>query len=123
MPSDNVVNWKDERPSRQEIQQIIEDYFGAVLASIEWKQTQQRFYVCLVGDWSHPLARVGDEHARQMVAAIKPEGDLARRWIEVFIDREYVDVMVRMGDPFTSAAARHLAAQMANRWAGELEPI
>lgn len=43
------------------------------------------------------------------------------RWFEVFYDKDYVDVMTRLQDEFTSAVADGFARAIARRWSGKLQ--
>jgi hypothetical protein len=126
MACDRFVYWKEgkPRPTRDEVEKVIRDYFGEVATEVRWDR--DRFYVILVGKQTHPLesvdpshlAVVGLLHYRKLAAEGKAS---SKRWIEVWFDAECLDVITRMADPLTNACAKDLAWHIAGQWDGDLE--
>jgi len=115
------VCWKrgKRRPSRAEIKRVIEDYFGPVLRELKWNRRRGRYYVYLVGSWTHPHLRVADRPVRAKLRAQRPETEeLCQRWIEVYPSTRYLGVITRRADWFTNDCARGLAKAIALWWAG-----
>jgi hypothetical protein len=118
MASDVFVHWTtDDRPSREQVEMVIRDFFGDAATEIHWDAN--RFFVTLVGKWSRALARVVNEDAREMLAALAPES--GGRYLEVFIHEDAVDIITRHQDDFTHACQAGLAAVFARRWKGRIE--
>lgn len=126
MACDRFIDWKknEKRPSREEIEVVIQDYFGPVATEVRWKD--ERFYITLLGKQSHPFEHVDPDHpvARTTLhyRKLAEEGKAsAERWIEVWMGPDSMDVITRMADPFTNACAKDLAWHIAGQWNGDLE--
>ena len=112
MSCDRVINWKDRRPTREEAQTVIEDFFGDC-CHVSWDK--DRWFVIVPGKPSAPLARIpGGRSGPEMPGT---------RWIEVWPakDDKCLFVMTRTQDHFTNALADSLAKVCASWWRGKLE--
>jgi hypothetical protein len=126
MACDRFVNWKKDkpRPTREEVELVIRDYFGSVATEVRWDH--DRFFITLVGQQTHPLERVdpnhpviaGLNHYRKL--AEKGEADVGR-WIEVWLGQDSLDVITRMADPLTNACAGDLVWYFSRHWDSERE--
>lgn len=106
MASDRFIRWGEDRPTKEQIQFVLEDYFGSA-AEVKWDK--DRFYVTLPGKPSFPFRRIVPDMAR--AAETQDE-----RWIEVWMNEDSLDVMTRMMDHYTNDLARGLTAVIANYW-------
>jgi hypothetical protein len=113
MARDRFVYWGKERPTKEQAEDVIKNYFHDAYQRIEWKRG--RFFVDLVGTHSHPLKDVLPVHPGQL------EGQFGERWIEVYLDEGYLDVITRQQDAFTENCADGLARVLALAWDGRLE--
>lgn len=91
-------------PSNEKLQEELNKYFQES-GKIEWFEKSYRFFVSLKSHteparWEHP----GEE-----------------RYIEIFRDVDYVDVITRMADDFTNAVANGCARRIARVFYGNLE--
>ena len=116
MASDAFVYWKDKRPTRLQVEQVIQDFFGEVLTHLEWDK--DRFFGTLVGTWSHPFGRATPS---KMIENMRPEAGFEARDFEVWMDHTCLDVITRQQDWFTGVCARALADILAKRWDGRRE--
>lgn len=115
--SDRIIYWKNKKkPTRKEVQRVIEDYFSDVLTKCEW--SQDRFFLNLVGQNTHPLRRMP---GTTDIVRLAPEPGWEGRHIEVVIGQGNLDVLTRRQDEFTMRAADGLAAVFARFWEGTLE--
>lgn len=126
MACDRFVYWKKgkPRPTREEIEVVICDYFGDVATKVSWDR--DRFFVTLMGKQSHPFEHVDPDHpvARTTIhyRKLAAEGKSStERWIEVWVGPDSLDVITRMADPFTNACAKDLVWHIAGQWDGDLE--
>lgn len=112
MAHDRFIYWTDQRPTREEVEQVLRDYLGGV-GELRWNNDDQnRFYVELPGTPTHPLATIDSK--------TEIYGHLDR-WIEVCVaDDEPMDIITRQMDPFTNAIAADLAQIFASRWLGRI---
>lgn len=130
MASDIFVYWKRNKkpgalvkPSRKQVLQVIQQFFGENVAKARWDQ--DRFFVELPGGWSAALRGVAPcRTAAQNQAAKEQVGGC--RWIEVFIGMPQqhsaeMDVITRFADDYTNACAFGLAKVFALGWDGTLE--
>ncbi len=125
MARDVVVNWKGERPTRDEIQTMLEDYLGAA-GKIEWQK--DRFVATLPGAPSYARARVGLATPWQRTAwqekMREPEPkrwSYSDRFFEVWSDAGCTYVMTRDADELTMAVADTFAEVLCRGWQGEME--
>lgn len=116
MAYDRFVNWTDKRPTRKEVQHVLEDYFAEAATKIAW--SKDRFFIDLVGTHTNPLRRMKDAHES---ARLDPEPGHEGRLIEVWLSKTSLDVMTRHGDEFTNRVADGLAKLFARFWQAELE--
>jgi hypothetical protein len=116
LSSDRFVYWKEETPSREQIQLVLEDYVRDLAESVKWEQ--DRFFVKLPGMCSNPAARVTDNDTLRRVAE---EDRKNERWIEVWMDKKCLDVITRRGDWITNSIADTFAKICAQFWNGRLE--
>jgi len=115
MAADRFVLWKSEKPTQEEIQFVLEDFLGEVATEIRWDT--DRFFVTLVGKYSHPLKRV----VTSPIARRDIEPGWDGRHLEVIVGKADLDVLTRRQDEFTMRVADGLADVFARFWAGELE--
>ena len=123
MARDVFVHWKSEAPSTQDVQAALEDYTAGLGAQITW--AQDRFMVTLPGVPSYPFQRVGPATEAQrkawVLSAREDDGSPRRRWFEVWLDDESMDVITRDMDEITNAVAREFAVICARGWRGRLQ--
>lgn len=113
MPSDREIYFNNgAHPSFGDVVTYIEDFIGDAEA-VRWDEKSSRFYVELPGPCSDPLRRLRQRDGIFDVGQ--------RRQIEVWLDEQSIDVMVRHGDPFTSGVAARLASDMASWFGGKRE--
>jgi hypothetical protein len=118
--SDIFVYWTTtERPSRTDVKDVLHDFFDAAAIKIEW--SKDRFFVTLMGYWSHPLASVVDPEVRRSMLATAPKYPHNGRYLEVWLDEACLDVITRHQDEFTHACQAGLAEVFARRWKGRIE--
>lgn len=117
MASDTVVHWKNKRPKREEAEAVIQKFFDGAATEIRWEK--DRFFVTLIGKWSHPLSGVLESEDLRPLPPTDPgwEG----RYLEVWLSKGSLDVITRQQDEFTNNCARGLAKVFARFWEGELE--
>jgi len=122
MAHDRFVRWKNRRPSDADLRDVLTDYLGGCGAEIE-EQAQPEsphpwFFITLPGKPTFPFGRLAE-----MVGSPRAEAmtECTERWFEVFVADDYVDVITRRGDEFTSVVARGFAALCARFWGGEME--
>lgn len=101
MAADRFINWNKALPipSREDIEKILKGFFGDA-ATVEWDQ--DRFFVTLNSKPSFPFAGLGGWDRTPFL----PE----ERWIEVYYNSEYLDILTRQADHFTSVLAEGLTA-------------
>ncbi|MFI5296678.1 MAG: hypothetical protein ACHREM_01155 [Polyangiales bacterium] len=123
MALDQVVDWKtDLRPSRDNLQAMLEDYFGAFATSVVWRDN--RFWVTLVGGRSSAMRRqeglTPASYAYNEELATE-DGKPTPRMIEVYPHEDCLYVMTREADEATNGLARDFAHRCAGFWKGELQ--
>jgi len=114
MAYDRYVRWGGKKPTRQEAQLVLEDFFAETATEIRW--VKDRFFVTLVGKHSNPLQRV----AVSPLVKLEPEPGWEGRHLEVWLGDDSLDVMTRQQDEFTNRVADGLAALFARYWEGKL---
>jgi hypothetical protein len=121
MASDTFVRWKTKkRPTREEAEHVIRDFFSDVLTECLWEK--DRFFLTLVGKWSHPLVHVATPSVqKRLLVQSEQEPGWEGRHMEVWLGKESLDVMTRRQDEFTHACQAGLAAVFARYWEGEVE--
>ena len=116
MAFDRFVNWGSERPSREDVGQVCEDFVKG-LGSVEWNGPQSRYYIHLAGTYSSPQTRAkGGLYAKPL-----PEAGFVDRYIEVWIGEDCIDIMTRHQDDVTNTIAEGLAKVFARFWKGSLD--
>lgn len=119
MACDRFVYWKTkDKPSREQIQLVLEDYVRDLAKSVEWDEKGSRFFVALPGMCSNPAARVTESDTIRGMAA---EDRMNERWFEVYVGDDNIDVITRHGDWITNAIATEFARICAQFWNGKLE--
>lgn len=113
---DRVVRWKEQRPTAEQLQLLLEDFFNGA-AELRWDQ--DRWFCALPGKPCEPFKRLRDD----VVTRDSQMGMDITRWIEVWLSDESVYVMTRHADRFTNALAEELANLLAWGWKGEREPM
>ena len=114
MASDRFVNWKDKKPTQEEVERVLQDYFHEAATEIVWKE--DRFLVTLVGKNSYPLTRISGG-----APICIPDEGWEGRYMEVWLGEDSLDVLTRRQDEFTMRVADGLAALFARFWQGKLE--
>lgn len=121
MATDRFVYWQKEQPSHEEFQHYLEDFVGLlpgengqVLGTVEWKPDQRRWYILLAGKSSHPLQRISE-------APIPAGIHRDERFIEIYWDKNYVDIIIRSADVLTRSIANGLQNHIANYWHAKKE--
>jgi len=115
MSFDRFISFKDRRPTRQQLQLVLEDYLSGA-GTATWKE--DRFMVDLVGTTSHPLKRIPEAHP----FSNRPvEPGFEGRWFEVVMGSKDIDVLTRQQDELTMAIADGFARLCARFWHGALE--
>lgn len=112
MAQDRVVRWREIIPNNQQIKEALEDYVGEAGSVV----ITDRLYCVLSGKTSPALKRVAPGRARTVAI-----GYNAERRFEVCIGKDFINVITRMADEFTSAVAEGFAVLCANAWRGERE--
>lgn len=115
MSQDRFVHWQDQRPAVGQVHLVARSYLGEFAKVMS--HDGRRLTITLRGNYSHPLQNIPGAPHKDVHA------ELARRsrWIEVYVDPEYVDVITRQQDPATNALADGLAAVLVGWWGGRLE--
>lgn len=119
MAVDRCIFWTKERPTREQLQFVLEDFFSGI-GTVEWVEDQSRWYVTLPGQVRHALARVAHETIQRLA-----EWQLAnpwKRWIEVFVADDHIDVMTRQHDQITNALAAGFHELVKGFWEGTEDP-
>lgn len=113
MALDRFINFKEKRPTKEEVELVLGNFFGPEAAKIEWHNG--RFYITLPGKNSSPYASLPD-------APFDPfKNTNQERWIEVYVSEEQFDVITRGHDDYTNVLAAGIAKVFAQHWEGELE--
>lgn len=127
MSADRFVRWKPDapRPTRQELQFLLEDYTRGIATSVSWNAEQRRFYVVLPGRPSWPFMRIGCVSDVEKRSYAEETAQGRYRWIEVYfaegVPDEPLDVITRRGDEITNAIADRIAEIVARFWEGRIE--
>lgn len=122
MACDRFIRFdKGKVPSKEDVGKALEDYLGAFLVQNEWGGG--RWTAEIVGNNSWPLRRVVDTSKGffQRMSGKYEEEATRKRWVEVFIDIDNIDVMTRSHDEATNALADGFAKLVARFWQGQLE--
>lgn len=114
MGIDRFVYWNKRRPTKLEIQQVLEDYLGTVLTNIYVEGP--RITVLLQGKPRFPFRRIAE-----MASYTEAQEQHDRRAIEVYWTNKSIDVITRMTDEFTNVVAEGFAALAARFWEGKRE--
>lgn len=122
MSLDRFVRWQTElRPTREELQLVLEDYLGGA-GEARWDT--DRFFVTLTGLRSEAYRRCA--HVTEVVRAYaehtlrEPPANRIR-WIELYLHEDSIDVITRCADDFTNAVAERLAEICAAYWDGKVD--
>lgn len=118
MSSDRFVYWNDRKPTREQLQLVLEDYVRDLAESVEWDEEGSRFFVKLPGMGCHPATRIADDAVMERMYLMDQKTE---RWFEVFVCDDNVDIITRHGDRITHAIATEFARICAQFWQGRLE--
>jgi hypothetical protein len=135
MALDRFVYWQTERPTREQLELVLEDFIGGA-GSVKWDT--DRFFVMLKGKQSEAFRRCERASETQRLYAQEVYNEMRERWIEVWMrdepmeleakdgdpahsDHGCVDVMTRSADDFTNGVAARLAEVLARFWDGKVE--
>jgi hypothetical protein len=116
MACDRFVYWKDNKkaPTLKDVQVVLEDYVGGAGMV---KLHEGRLYAVFHGKPSYPFRRVKGYEEMRHAAEQHDE-----RWMEVFVDKDNLDVITRQTDEFTGAVAEGFAQLAARFWDGTHGP-
>jgi len=117
MACDRFVYWKERKPTQAEVEAVLHNFLGDAALEIKWHG--DRFFVLLVGTKTLAFKGLGHPHEKAFLADNAPPHH--KRYIEVWLDSECLDVMTRHGDEFTNAVADGLVAAFVRFWQGQLE--
>jgi len=129
---DRFVRWQtDARPTREELQLVIEDYLDESGES-RWDEDSRRFWITFArtGDrrpGEKPQARHSDAFRRTGAATSAQKAYAMEcyhddiRSIEVYVDDDSVDVITRAADDFTNGVAARLAEVLGRLFDGLVE--
>jgi hypothetical protein len=93
---------------------VATQFFGPVVK--EWALERQTIFLTLVGLYTEPLKDIEGVHCFH-----DPADDSRERWIELFVQDDYLNVCTRHMDTFTNACAAELARVFARGWGGKAE--
>lgn len=114
MAQDRFVRWRREKPTIAKIQPVLEDYLGKDCVVT---RDGARLTAVLPGKPSSPFRRLP---GYDNIAATQEQRE--ERFLEVFVDGKYADVITRQADPLTNAVADGFAALIQRVWNGKAEP-
>ncbi len=104
---------KGKVPSKADVGMALEDYLGNYMVSCEW--INGAWVARLVGNKSWPFRRL---EADSRMAAGHAEEAKEGRCIEVFIDKDNIDVITRRTDEVTMNIADGFAKLIVRYWKG-----
>lgn len=104
-------------PSKKDVGKALEDYLGALMVENKWGGS--RWTAQLIGTKSWPFRRL--EHEDSIIARAQAVEASEERWIEVYIDKDNIDVITRRQDEVTMRIADGFAKLVARYWQGQLE--
>jgi hypothetical protein len=110
MSADRYINWAGTKPTKDEIMETLVNFLGGV-GTVSF--SNGRFIIDLPGS---PTAAL---------KGLDPKGPLPasdKRWVEIFMHEDSLDIMTRQGDDFANALAERLADIFAHQWKGERVP-
>ena len=110
MALDRFVYFKNEAPPREEVQNLLHDFFNEAFIDIIW--SGGRFFITLPGQQSDPY--------KQITGKMRSIQN-GPRFIEVYIGDDNIDIITRHGDAYTSCIAEGLANVIARAWNGKRE--
>ncbi len=121
MALDRFVNFEhgSQVPSAKNMRKLLKDYLGEAAKKIAWKR--DRFYVDLHGASTFPGRRLKDIGLAVRSGAYAKQVLSPRRWIEVHLGDDNVDVITRHADEYTNGVAQRLAEIIARYWKGKLQ--
>lgn len=114
MAQDRFIHFKKAGPSHDDVQKILENYFGGC-GSVEESQANW-WIIRLPGKPTSPFEGVDGNGAFPRMGHDTPE-----RWIEVVFSPGKLDVLTRVQDEFTNGIADQLARAFARYYRAKLE--
>lgn len=115
MSLDRYVHWNEKKPTREEVQHVLEDYLGGP-ETADVRQEQETWWTCgLPGKPTHPFARTPN------APQVTPEHQ--ERWFEVTYDDDRLTITTRAADEFTNVVAEGFAKLCARFWQGRFETV
>jgi hypothetical protein len=131
MGRDHFVYWNDEKPTKDDIERVIVQFFGPDILK-KLTHSGKRFYVTLAGRWTNAVVGVRpvmEGHKKPFGAFTHGDGaptpeeldDAYTRCLEVFVHEDSIDIITRHADDFTNACARGLAYTFKCWWNGRTE--
>lgn len=115
MAIDRFIHWRKRRPSKIQIQRVLEDYLGD--AMVRLFVDGGRITVLLHGKPSFPFKRL-----REMGKYREGQEAHDERWFEVYCTNTNIDVITRMTDEYTNVVAEGFAVLCARFWEGKRDP-
>lgn len=108
MACDRFVNWREEAPTKEQLHDFIEGFFGSI---VSFKYEQDRLFVSLPGKPIMPSCY-----------GLDPESLPEERWIEIWTSPKdgTLDVITRQADHFTNILADGLTDRLAAWFHGDL---
>jgi len=108
---DRFVYWQKERPTKEQLKNALEDYIG-IPGAVSWDDSGGRFLVDLPGTPGSPIKRLLSNHQHEY------DG---KRWFELYIADDNIDVITRQADEFTNTVAAGFAQFCKRFWDGRTD--
>jgi hypothetical protein len=114
MALDRFVRFKSKAPRLHLVRRTLEDYLGGAAEKVYTDGF--RIYAVLRGKPSFPFRRM---RGMKRFAATSEAYD--ERWLEVYVDKKYIDVITRMTDEYTNNVAEGFARLCERYWHGTMD--
>lgn len=112
MGTDRFI-YVDTPPDRKQVEDVIIKSLDGLIESLEWDKPT--YFVVIRG-----RAHLTDDKFLKKIGPAENEEELRERWVEVYIDPKYIDVITRMADEATSGLATALAYELVRKFNGQL---
>jgi len=113
---DWIIDWQEDAPTAEDIQNVAGDFFRDIGEIEIPKSWSSGFIISLPGNQTHPLRRVAAFNDLPHINYEESRG----RWIEVFVDDRRITITTRSQDEVTNCLAGGLARCYARVWKGGL---
>jgi len=118
MALDRFVYLKDEKPTREQLEQVLRNYIGEA-GTINFENNM--WFCTLPGKPTHLLQGV-DGFPQERCVPLRDD----ERWFEIFYNKDdpkpHIDVITRQQDEFTTVVANGFQQLCARIWKGEMPP-